>query len=376
MHALLTDADLSLRVAADEVAAGCRFEGELHDGGTIAPVHEIVIVLTDVYLAAAAEHPIGAAWRGQLPGIGHAGRFGARRALPHGWRDWLAAFLGRNDLVGVAPARVAAALLQGEVRGTDWLAAPVHLSAGLSQVHLDHRGLLRLAPQELALLAAAFAAEFGGSGLQLTPLPSGDFLLRAEALAAVATIEPARCAGGEIAPALPRGREAAALRRTAAEIEMWLHGQGVNAARSAAGELPLNALWLWGAMGVSGALARRQHPAGRAAFGEDAYLYGLWHLQGAACQGLPAHYGEIPHGGAGAILALSVADELRKTMRTTFQEALRALDERFIDPALRQLRRGSLERLTLIANDTALQVRRYSALKLWRRARVGLGNFA
>jgi hypothetical protein len=63
-------------------------------------------------------------------------------------------------------------------------------------------------------------------------------------------------------------------------------------------------------------------------------------------------------------------------MSSTFLEALRALDERFIGPALTQLRRGDLERVTLIANDSALQVHRRSALKLWRRARAGLGSFA
>ena len=235
-------------------------------------MHEIVIVLTDVYLASAAEEQTETAGRGPLPGIEHAGRFGARSALQHGWRDWLAALLGRADLAGLAPARIAGALLPGAPRGTEWIATPVHLSAGFSQVHLDHRGLLRLPEAELVALAAGFAAEFGGSQLTLMPLPSGDFLLRSEELAPVATTEPARCAGGEIAAALPRGPEAAALRRTAAEIEMWLHGQGVNAARSAAGELPLNALWLWGAAGASGALSRKAGPPEWAAFGADAYL--------------------------------------------------------------------------------------------------------
>mgnify|MGYP003694758477 CR=1 FL=1 len=114
----------------------------------------------------------------------------------------------------------------------------------------------------------------------------------------------------------------------------------------------------------------------RRAFGEDAYLRGLWHLHGGACQALPPHFGALPQRGAGAVLALAVADELRKTMPSTFLEALRALDERFIGPALTQLRRGDLERVTLIANDSALQVHRRSALKLWRRARAGLGSFA
>ena len=78
----------------------------------------------------------------------------------------------------------------------------------------------------------------------------------------------------------------------------------------------------------------------RRAFGEDACLRGLWHLQGGACQALPPDFGALAQRGAGAVLALAVADELRMSMASTFLQALRALDERFIAPALTQLRRG------------------------------------
>jgi hypothetical protein len=341
-------------------------------------VREIVIVLTDVYRASAEEaaEAAEAAPRGRLPGIEYAGRFGTRTALGSGWRDWLAAAVGRDDLVGVAPARIAAAVLPEEEAGTSWIATPVHLSAGFSQVHLDHRGLLRLAEAPRAQLAAGFATEFGASGLTLAPLQSGDFLLRGAGLTVVASTEPARCAGGEIAPALPQGPEAAAVRRLGAEIEMWLHGQALNATRASVGEPPVNALWLWGAAGRSGPLQRRQGEPHRRAFGEDAYLSGLWHLVGGACQALPPDFSAIAQHGEGAVLALAVADELRKSMQSTFLEALRALDERFIGPALTHLRRGALQRVTLIASDTALQVQRRSALRLWRRARAGLESFA
>jgi len=108
---------------------------------------------------------------------------------------------------------------------------PLHLSAGGARLYLDHRGVLRMPPAELALLAAAFQDTFGVSGFTLTPLSSGDFLLSTAGIAAVATTEPARCAGNDVAEALPRGAAAAPLRRLLAEIEMWLHGQALNEAR-------------------------------------------------------------------------------------------------------------------------------------------------
>jgi hypothetical protein len=375
MHALLADADLGLRVAADAVAARCGLKGELHDGGTIAPVRELVIVLTDLYHAG-SERAADTAGHTRLPGIEHAGRFGARTALAGGWRDWLAGAVGRDDLAGVAPARIAAAVLPAQQGGTSWIATPVHLSAGLSQVHLDHRGLLRLGEAQRAALAASFATEFGASGLTLAPLESGEFLLHGAGLEAVPTTEPARCAGGEVAAALPHGPEAAAVRRLGAEIELWLHRHPLNAARAGLGEPPVNALWLWGAAGREGSLRRGEGAPQRRAFGADACLRGLWHLQGGACQALPGEFGALAQGGAGAVLALAVADELRMSMASTFLQALRALDERFIAPALTQLRRGHLERVTLIANDHALQLHRRSALKVWRRARAGLESFA
>src|SRR6185369_8451728 len=158
---------------ADAVAARCGLKGELHDGGTIAPVRELVIVLTDLYHAGDGEQAADAAGHMRLPGIEHAGRFGARTALAGGWRDWLAGAVGRDDLAGVAPARIAAAVLPARQGGTSWIA---------TRVHLDHRGLLRLGETQRAALAASFAAEFGASGLTLAPLESGEFLLHGAGL--------------------------------------------------------------------------------------------------------------------------------------------------------------------------------------------------
>jgi hypothetical protein len=330
------------------------------------------MLLTDVYLPPESlpAPPDGGV---RLPGIEYAARFGQRTPLRQGWRAWLAHYLGRADLAELAPARVAASPLP-EAPGTAWLATPLHLSAGLNSVHLDHRGLLRLGSQQLQTLALSFEQVFAGSGLTLIPL-HGEFLLRAPDIAAVPTPEPARFAGGQIPAALPAGRQSAALRRTAAEIEMWLHAQSAHP--GSAPEVSANALWLWGAAGAAGPLHRRASTEPVMGFGADAYLDGLWHLEGAQCAAVPEGLGPLLRAGARrSVLALSVAAQLQESTSLRFTEALARLDARFITPAVKALRARTLASVTLIANDTALSVQRGSALKLWRRPRAGLASLA
>jgi hypothetical protein len=346
-------------------------------------VREIVMVVTDVYLPRAAEEApsslITDAHR--LPGFERAARFGSRTALPHGWRRWLAQHLGRDDLGELATAAVAAAALgpRAPAAGpTEWIATPVHLSAGLTRVHLDHRGLLELAPPEQATLAADFQRTFAPTGAELLPLASGDFLLRTPEIAALAAIEPARRAGMEVADALPRAAAAGGFRRLLAEIEMWLHVQPLNEARRRQGAPPVTTLWLWGAEGRIIRAERQSQPAVAAvAFGRDPWLQGAIALLGGVVERLPAEFVPLsatekaPLG----VWALEVGGELRQAGVDTVGQALERLDARFIVPALDALRSGTIERLTLLVNDIALTLTRRSRWRVWRRAQAGLGGY-
>ena len=339
-------------------------------------MRELVIVIADLYLPRDAPPALPA--RGTLAAFDYVGRFGERGALPHGWRAWLAEWLGHAELARVAPAQVAAAAL-GPASGPQpsWIATPLHLSAGLSRVHLERHGILRLGADELAALAAAFHAAFAGSGLVLTPLPGGDLLLAGPGIAPAPTVEPARFAGGA-QPLLPSGPAAGPLRRLTTEIEMWLHTAPLNAARIERGAAPVTTLWLWGGGGEPLGAATPAAQAPPPAWGSDAYVSGLWHFLGARCQRLPPRL-EAVLATAPAPRALLVADltgQLPADEPTAVGEALARLEERYVAPALQALRRGDLARLTLIANDTRLSVRRGSGLRRWRRPRGALESFA
>jgi hypothetical protein len=345
------------------------------------PVREIVMVVADLYLPRDAQTaPKVAAGFAQVPGIERAGRFGEHQPLADGWRAWLARALGRTGVSDAAAGRVAGAVLASPPgdNGASWIATPVHLSAGLTRVHLDHRGILRLSAEELAVLAADFRTTFGAAGLSLRPLPSGELLLETPGIPAVATLEPARCAGGEVEAFLPPGPQAAPLRRVLSEIEMWLHAHALNEARRRRGELPLTTLWLWGATGGAPRREARTRAPLPPAFGADAWLRGLWHLEGSVCQALPERLETVltvPQAEQ-AVLVAEVGRELQRAREGTVAEALARLDERLISPAVRALRLGELARLTLILNDARVTLGRVSHFRLWRRRRVGLASFA
>src|SRR6266436_4846880 len=162
-------------------------------------------------------------------------------------------------------------------------------------------------------------------------------------------LEPARCAGNDVAEALPRGAAAAPLRRLLAEIEMWLHGQALNEARLRRGEPPVTTLWPWGAEGRALQPERR---AGRAlrAFGADPYVSGLWCLQADLCRALPQRLQDVlaDERALGVVLVVEVGRELQPDRHDTLTQSLARLDARFVSPALQALRRGELGSVTLI----------------------------
>ena len=395
-------------------------------------MREIVIVISDLFLAQAPsgrspslaqgqiDSPPGAPGTGAFPGIEHVARFGERTALEGGWRPWLARWLGRGDLVNVAPGVIAAvgavpAAAERAPDSTAWIATPVHLIAGITSLHLDRRSILRLPAADLEGFAQDFNRTFGDSGLHLTPLAAGDFLMQGPATLTAATTEPARALVADLEASLPKGNDAKALKRLGAELEMWLHAHPLNETRRRRGELPVSTLWLWGGTpaqlgrtpvlaagapasaghtpilaGVAAAPAAGAHAATPTqpgssppassntqttlAFGNDPYLIGLCRLHGDQTHVLPDQPTDLltDSGPQRAVLVTEITSMLHLNPHWTVLETLAEIDRRFVSPAIAALGEGSLGSVVLIANDTQWRVRRRDRLKLWRRPRPGI----
>ncbi len=357
-------------------------------------MHELVIVVSDLYLSpetSVPQLPEGVA----LPGLQQLMRFGNRSGVSGGWRSWLASWLAdsgtgaaKPSRAGGAPASIAAlAAPAGLARGREyqglprgplvWIATPVHLMAGLSSVHLDPRGVLRLEADDLTTLATDFQRVFHDSGFVLEPLGTGDFLLFGPQMHLSEEAEPARFLGETV---VQRGHGSApALRRLSTEIEMWLHEHPVNDARTRRGQTPVTGLWLWGggaAARTAAAAEDLSDPPSDIAFGRDAYLHGLWSSMGKKVYPLPQELADVfgySHARR-AVLVIEICPMLHSAPALTLLDALVQIDRRFLHPAVVALRSGKLERIVLLVNDRQLVMRRQDRFKLWRRAPVGLSG--
>ncbi len=333
-------------------------------------MNELVIVIADLYLERAPEAPPGAP--GTLAALESLTRFARRTPLQHTWREWVAHWLGLARYASLPAASVAGAAVSLPRGPAVWLAEPVHLTEGVGRVHLERRGRLRLSGAECARLAADFNALFGESALQLTPLPSGGFVLTAPPGEPVHTREPARVSTGALAESLPQGPGAAALRRLGAELEMWLYAHPLNAERAGRGEPPVSTLWLWG--GGAPCAERAERTSVARLPGIDAYLDGLISLGAdTPCPPSPPHWPYAPGSPIErALHVLEVRDVLAREPAADLLAALAELDRQWLAPALAALRAGALQRLWLLANDRVWSLRARDLWRRWRRGRPAL----
>ena len=326
---------------------------------------ELILILSDFFPRGDAAAPESAPPR--LPALETLLASGRRHALPYGWRVNLAERFATPEIAALAPAAAAAlAWLDGPVQpGRQfWFASPVHLFAGLDSVHLHPAGLLQLSTGVQAELVAQFKTVFGNAPWALHTIGRRELLLAGAPLAASAQ-DPAQYAGGDPAGGLPRGAAAATLRRLGVEIEMWLHEHRINLERQRNGQLPVSALWLWGAL-PSQAPAKAV-PAAAAAltggrlYGEDAYAEALWRLRSGQTAPLPEHFQSMPHSDAGARVVL-----FPTLGEAGLGSALLRLEQCWLAPALAALRAGRLSAIELLAGAHSYRLRRWQLARFWR----------
>ncbi|MEQ8232821.1 MAG: hypothetical protein RLW61_21605 [Gammaproteobacteria bacterium] len=255
---------------------------------------------------------------------------------------------GSPPLAGVTAAYDLGAAAPGVVR-----ADPVYLRADVARVVLFDAGHVGLAAAEADALIELLNASFAGDGLVFrrgraahrwylelpqAPLPGG--------------ASPERLAGAVLEPDVAERRGLGELRRFVTEVQMLLHDCAVNDARAAAGQPPINGVWLWGAGELPGAVAP---PA--FAWGADDLL--------AACA---AHAG-VPHDDDPAALAHALARPPGAVVARWPRGAAGSLEELLagvIEPAAAALAAGRLARLVIDTAHAELVSTRGSRWRVWR----------
>ena len=272
----------------------------------------------------------------------------ARADGPTDAADWRAQAFRLIAPEGARVPAVASAALAPSARRApgSWvcLATPVHLLAGMTSIGMAADGLLEIEPVEADALVADFNQVFAGGGVSLERGRDALLLCRFDAPLRVTTSAPEEAAGHDLWAYLPRGDDAPRLRSLTSEIEMWLFDHAVNRRRLEIQQPVINALWLWG----EGA-ADAEAPTLNGWTAGDDPLFGAFapvsRYPGASTSGVVA----VPDWPGSA--------------------AWRDVEERWLAPAVVDLRAGRLQSIDLSARRRCMRLNARAMWRFWRRAR-------
>jgi hypothetical protein len=300
----------------------------------------------------------GARW----PQLARLGGRGSIQALPQshdGLRMWQSALLDALGVHDYALYPSAAVTRTGDIgepaRGL-WLhLQPMHFVAGLDRLTaVVLHGANDVSRAELAELEPTIAGHLRSAGMQLVTTAHDDWLVHSEQPLDVHTATPESAAASPLEEAMPRGRDAPALRRLMTELQMLLHEHPVNVARQRRGLPEINAVWFHGA----GEIHDLQRYALPQAFGDDLYLRGIYRLHDAEVTVTPLD--------ARAVLA-----RLRsRAVAVVSADDVDVLEAAWIAPLTRALATGAIGRLEIVLDCWRVTVARHALLKFWRSARV------
>lgn len=264
-----------------------------------------------------------------------------------------------RELFHFAGDAIPAAALRHLCHGDDaamgaWLCAdPAWVRSEATGARLMAWPLADVSTGEAEALAAALRPLFGDAGAPLSiDTPSTWCLHSLHGAPRAEFRAPADALGVDLVQCLPEGNDGRAWRRLFNEAQIVLHAHPVNAARTAAGKRPVNALWFWGA----GALPASVEAGVQTVASVDDVVRGLAKLGGAVrVEPLPDAL-EAAHRSGAALLDLDIPDHTDDATEwlAHFQRWLR--ERRFDAIAI------------TFADGERFRVRHAHRLRFWRKA--------
>jgi hypothetical protein len=215
-------------------------------------------------------------------------------------------------------------------------------------------------------LVASLNHHFADDQLHFHAARPGRWYLRQGAPLTVATTPPQQAAGEDVRAFLPRGVDALQWHRLHNEIQMLLYTHPVNDARELAGQLPVNAIWLWG----EGAMPTPHGKPSPQVLADDALVAGMAAAAGCQNAPLPSRYERQAADAMFWLDGLSGATRRRDFM--AWRDELVRLERDWFAPLFAAWRDGVVKDVTICLpgdNDTIVAtLGREARWKIWRRA--------
>ena len=273
---------------------------------------------------------------------------------------------------GAAPHSLAAD--GGDPGDAYWLRAdPCSLRVDRDRVVPLDAAMFDLDREEAAALVERLNRHFADRGFEFYPVQPERWYLRLDSPTAHAADALATARGRPIAVDPGSGAEAARWAALGNEIQMLLHEHPVNEAREVRGELPINAVWLWGGGRFAAPPVR---PFRRVRSG-DPLAAGLALGSGAAVLPMPDDAERWLRASSNEGVELLVLDGLRASASygeiERWREQLAVLERDWFAPLAEALARGRIGMLTVHAIGAGgtldVETTRQDLRYFWRRRR-------
>lgn len=269
------------------------------------------------------------------------------------------------------PVAAVTRIVDAGVVDKDWWmrADPVHLQASANGLILTDAAALKLTPQDANALVAELMEVFTADGWLFKAAHAERWYLRPLSPPTIQTHALPEVIGCDIHAFLPRGPDAKAWHTIMNEIQILLHTSGVNQAREARGELPINSLWFWGA----GRLPQLGRSDWAQVWSNEPLSLGLARLAVIPGAMAPSTATDWLATADRAGEHLVVLDQARRpAIRgdiAAWSDALREINDHWLEPALQALKQGALARITLLTDGAAFTLSVRGLRRWWRRRR-------
>ena len=292
------------------------------------------------------------------------------RGFPPGYEAGLFALfdLVRQENADLPVAAVTRMFDMGVIDNDWWLRAdPVHLSLDRDRLILADARKLEVTQEEAGRLVAEILEVFTSDGWLLkAPHPERWYLKLARA-PNLTTTPLSQVVGRDIHGFLPRGPDDKAWHTILNEIQILLHTATVNVEREKEGKLPINSLWFWG----SGRLPRIKPVTWTRVWSNEPVSLSLAKLSGTPGADLPEDYADwrkqADQTGEHLVVWDAAHDATLYNDAPRWQEILHKLETHWMQPLLRDLKSGAIERVTLMTDaGTCFTLTSRQAHRWWR----------
>jgi len=257
---------------------------------------------------------------------------------------------GRAFGLDDARGHLAAIARAGEADGADpaddaWLRAdPVHLRIDMTHARLFGPAMLDLQADEARALVATLNEHLAADDLRIEAPAPGRWYIRLASMPDLRTHAPNTVAGRNIDHFLPTGADGKHWRGRMNEVQMLLHEHPVNEAREAAGRLPVNSVWVWGAGRAPATIPTVPDHV----LADEPVTRGLARLAGQVPEPLPETLeGSQTERGHTLLADTSLVDPLVHGEAEAWLAGLQEAEARWLAPALQQLESGELDHIIL-----------------------------